>query len=149
MKTETTNLPLLGPFWSRASEINAECIAALKMGIYPMSMLSMKKRVVGFVDELQTNLALMSRQDNNNLEGSLKVVEYFAFSLVIRIYAVEQLRGRGSRGTAGTDGVIMSGANDTDTLLKLIEKTDFKHIDFSTNMEVRYVEIPKKDSNKV
>jgi len=59
------------------------------------------------------------------------------------------IRIRSSRATPGTDEMIITDANDYLRCIELTELTHPKNVVYSTNMEVRYVEIPKKEVGKV
>lgn len=80
---------------------------------------------------------------------ALNYVDAFCFNLCIRLYAVELLRTRSSRSTLGMDEDIIEKANDYNKCLELISLTHPKVINKNNDMEVKYVEIPKKDSTKV
>lgn len=109
--------------------------------------LSLKREAVAVVEDLQKAIAQLSSK--GELELALKYVEHFCFSLVIRIYAIEKIRTKKSRETAGMDAVTNRSVKDFKKCLKLVEETHPKDVKYTEDMEVKYVGIPKKEAGKV
>lgn len=70
------------------------------------------------------------------------------FSTIIRLTCIEKIRTRPSRDSAGFDSCIIKSSTDFKTCFQLFEQSNIKNTNFSTDMLVNYIEIPKKDSSK-
>lgn len=112
-----------------------------------MVNLSLKREVIVVLEDLQKSIAQLSLKDEQEL--ALKYVEYFCFSLVVRVYAVDKIRSRKSIETAGIDTITIKSVRDFKTCLNLVKETHPTNVNYNENMEVKYIEIPKKDASKV
>jgi hypothetical protein len=77
---------------------------------------------------------------DNNSYSILTVIEYFCFSLVIRISAVELIKNKEFLLTYDLSIKIIKHVINIKTCLKLVFQTNFKYCNFYNNYEVRYVQ---------
>lgn len=147
MCTHNMNKISLGTFKREAEILNLECSQLLRQGIWPMCVLFLKKTINIFVASLQKYICEVNRMDNN-LEEALRIVEYFCFSLVIRITSIEVFRMDHIK-----FGLVLNNINSIDfmdfkTCAQLLFKTHPKCINFNCNLEVMYVEICKQEFSR-
>ena len=128
--------------------LNAECLVFIKENIWPLTNISLKKRVVFTVENiLQEIIAYQSSL--GNMQISLKFVELFCFSLVVRLYSIDRVKTRAFCNIYGIDEEIIITTYNFMKCFELLEKTHPKNLDFSEKMGVHYVEMLKKDFSKV
>lgn len=104
-----------------------------------MKKYSLKKAIFFFVASLQRYICVASRMDNKSY-SILTVIEYFCFSLVIRISAIEFLKNKDFLLTFGLSIKIIKHVINIKTCLKLVFQTNFKYSNFYNNYEKRYVQ---------
>lgn len=75
-------------------------------------------------------------------------MEYFCFSLVIRIYAVETIRMRKQKKIIEMNTINIKTVKSLQTCLKLVKMTHPKNVKYSENMKIKYVGIFKKRTDK-
>lgn len=124
---------------SEVSILNLLCWKYMAHKIWPMTKYSLKKAIIFFVSSLQRYICVASRMDNNS-DSVLSVIEYFCFSLVIRISAVELIKNKNFLLTFGLSIKIIKHVITIKTCLKLVFQTNFKYYNFYNNYEVRYVQ---------
>ena len=137
----------LGEFKRRVNEVNVKLAYEIKQKRWPLVSLPLKREVIVIIEYLQKTIAQLSLKDRR--EFAFKYIEYFCFSLVVRIYAVNKIRSKNNRDATGMDNIIIKSVRNFKTCLNLVEKTHPKNIDYNENMEVNFIEIPKKDGSKV
>lgn len=111
-----------------------------------MSVLFLKKAINIFVASLQRFICEVSCMDNNSYDEAINIVEYFCFSLVIRISAIELLR---MRKVELKSGLIINDDLDFIKCLDLVFQTHPKYLDFNVNLEVKQVLSRKQDFSKL
>lgn len=137
----------LGEFKRRINEVNIKLAYEINNKRWPLVNLSLKREVIVVLEDLQKSIAQLSLKDEQEL--ALKYVEYFCFSLVVRVYAIDKIRSRKSRETAGIDTITIKSVRDFKTCLNLVKETHPMNVNYNENMEVKYIEILKKDVSKV
>ena len=137
----------IGYFRSQFKNLNELCSCYIEKGSWPLCDYSLKKKVIKNIEQLQYEIAILCSLDRK--DEALRYVEIFSFSLVVRVYSIESIRTRKSRSTPGVDESIIQNANDYASCLQLFSLTHPKNISYEIDMEVRYVEITKKDSTEV
>lgn len=137
----------IGYFRSQFKNLNELCSCYIEKGSWPLCDYSLKKKVIKIIEQLQYEIAILCSLDRK--DEALRYVEIFSFSLVVRVYSIESIRTIKSRSTPGVHESIIQNANDYASCLQLVSLTHPKNISYEIDMEVRYVEIPKKDSTEV
>ena len=88
---------------------------------------------------LQEHIAKLCKQ--RKFERAKEIINKYAFSFVIRMYAIHQFTGRKSRFTPGIDGTVI--LNDQ-SCLNLLEDTKFVKVNKIKISNIRRVKVPKK-----
>lgn len=127
--------------------LNTSLQEPIQEGIWPLTNFVLKQETISLIEEIQSNIAHLGFL--NKSSEALRYVEYFSFSLANRLLSIESIRTRSSRNTPGIDEMIIKDAYDFKTCLSLVSLTHPKHMETSLNLEVKYVEIPKKDTSKI
>lgn len=144
MGTDNLNIISLGSLKRDATILNLKCSKLIKQHVWPMSVHFLKKSINIFVASLQRFICEVSRMENNSYKV-IKIIEYFCFSLVIRISAIELLK---IRETELKFNINNKSHIDLKTCFNLIFQTHPKHLDFAFNLEVRNVVSRKQDYSK-
>jgi group II intron reverse transcriptase/maturase len=137
----------IGYYRKRFEELHALCNKFFETKTWPLNDYSLKKKASQCIEQLQYDIAFLCTLGKR--EEALQYVDEFCMSLIIRTFCVERIRTRSSRDTPGIDQMIIEKANDYKTCLQLVKMTHPKNISYKCDMQVRYLEIPKKDSNQV
>lgn len=119
----------------------------IQKDIWPLTNFVLKQKVIGLIEEIQFTIAYLGFL--NKSSEALRYVEYFSFSLANRLLSIESICTRSSRNTPGVDETIIKDAYDFKTCFSLVSLTHPKHMEISPNLEVKYIEIPKKDTFKI
>jgi len=96
---------------------------------------------------LQFSIAVLT--SNKDIKTSLKYIEYFSYSTVIRLICIDKIRTRKSRDTAGIDLNIIKSSTDYKKCFQLLLDSNIINANFSTDMIVKNVEIKKKDTTDI
>ena len=137
--TENTNKKynMLGNFKAKVSKLNNRCIPLINKQVWPLTDYSLKKDVVSLIELIQFEISNLCTLNKHN--ESLKFIEFFSFSLIIRLYVIDQIRTRSSRNSPGIDGTIIKNSNDYHTCFKLLQATHPKNIKYSEDMALKTV----------
>lgn len=138
MKIET-----LGVLKRELLEINTSIKVLINDKVWPLTDLKIKKWINSWLKKLQYSIAGLT--NNNETKSSLKYIEYFCYSTVIRLICIDKIRTRRSRDTPGTDLNTINSSTDYKTCFQLLLDSNIKNANFSTDMLVKTVEISKKD----
>jgi len=137
--TENTNKKynMLGNFKAKVSKLNNRCIPLINKQVWPLTDYSLKKDVVSLIELIQFEISNLCTLNKHN--ESLKFIEFFSFSLIIRLYVIDQIRTKSSRNSPGIDGTIIKNSNDYNTCFKLLQATHPKNIKYSEDMALKTV----------
>jgi retron-type reverse transcriptase len=144
---ENKNIKSLGHYKRKMKALNKSLLELIQKDIWPLTNVVLIQKVISFIEEIQFTIAHLGFL--NKFSEALRYVEYFSFSLASRLLSIENIRTRSLRNTPGIDGTTIKDAYAFKTCLSLVSLTHLKCIETSPNLEVKYVEIPKKDISKI
>lgn len=132
----------IGCFKDQLKQFDEDCSFAIEKGLWPLCDRSLKKKANNLIDVLQLDIVKLCSLGRK--EDALKLVEIFCFSLVTRLYSIEQIRMGHFHGTLGIDKFSIASANDHTIYLELLRLTHPKDID--DDMETLVKGVGKKDN---
>jgi len=147
MTTENKTIKSLGHYKRKMKVLNNSLKVPIQESIWPLTNFVLKQETISLIEEIQSTIAYLGSL--NKSSEALRYVEYFSFSLANRLLSIERIRTRSSRNIPGIDKTIIKNVYDFKTCLSLALLTHPKHIEISSNLEVKYVEILKKDTSKL
>lgn len=147
--TTTNNMKIetLGVLKKELFEINISINVLINAKVWPLTDLKIKRWVNSWLKKLQYSIAGLTNRNETKI--SLKYIEYFSYSTVIRLICIDKIRTRRSRNTPGIDSNTINSATDYKRCFQLLLESNIKNANFSTDMLVKYVEIQKKDTNNI
>lgn len=126
--------------------INKLIIKSLEKKVWPMRDSLVCQLINGFVLDVQVMISTLSKQED---ERVFIIINDYCFSLIFRVYSVDNLYRRTSRKISGTDGIVL--LTDMDCM-RLLELTDYKkvvnNIKKGTPKSIKRVWIPKPNSKE-
>ena len=138
--TENTNKKsLLGSLKGKAKELNKRCISLIKQKVWPLTDYPLKKDVVFFIELIQLEISNLCTLNRHN--ESLKYIEFFNLSLLIRLYAIDQIRITGN--PLWMDSTLIKNSNDYKTCFDLLQATHPKNVNYSQDMALKIVCLEK------
>lgn len=137
----------LGVLKKELLDINNNIKVLINDKVWPLTDLKIKNRINSWLTKLQFSIAVLT--SNKDIKTSLKYIEYFSYSTVIRLICIDKIRTRKSRDTAGIDLNIIKSSTDYKKCFQLLLDSNIINANFSTDMIVKNVEIKKKDTTDI
>ena len=129
---------------NRFNNVNIKLAKKINKKQWPLYSLSLKKEVITLVEDLQQVIAELSSEGKQKF--ALKYVEYFCFSLIIRIYVIEKIKTKKNKENMGINLASISGFN---TCWNLVRETHPKNVKYTENVKIKYIKIPEKKTGKI
>jgi Reverse transcriptase (RNA-dependent DNA polymerase) len=147
MMTENKSVKSLGYYKRQMKVLDKFLLEFIQKDIWPLTNVVLKQEVISLIEEIQFTIAHL--RFLNKSSEALYYVEYFSFSLANRLLSIESIRTRFSRNISGIDETIIKNAYDFKTCFFLVSLTHPKCIKTSPNLEVKYLETPKRNTSKI
>lgn len=132
---------------NRVNNINVKLANEINKKRWPLCSLSFRKEVVTVIENLQKAIAQLSSKGEQKL--ALKYVEYFCFSFVIRIYAIEKIKTRKNKKDIEINTVVIRSLKDFKIRLNLVRKTSPRNIQYIEDTKIKYIKIFKKKTGEI
>jgi hypothetical protein len=116
-------------------DVDSALVKIIRSGVWPKINFEHNK----LITSLQTYICSLSKAGKNT--EALQVIDYFSFSSLVRCLAINKVSSNSGK-TSGPDNIVI---NDDNSKFNLYKETGFYNSISLPSMEVKYVELPKKD----
>jgi len=146
--SDNQKLNFVGIIREKVKKLNNISSNLIKKKVWPFCEYEHKVAVKELIAEIQKFLTDLSAK-SENVELCLNIISEFSFSLFIRIDAIDKIRMKKSWKTSDIENFKIMKANDYNMYLKLLKLTHPKNLNKKFDIQVKYLEILKKNAPKI